>query len=77
MSPEPELRLVPSHEGADVDLLLQQVSRGDSKAFDALYDVVSSSVYGVARRVVRGPERAESPAIRAFRDWIKAEVVPT
>ena len=44
MSPEPELRLVSSHEGADVDLLLQQVSRGDAKAFDALYDAVSSSV---------------------------------
>ena len=73
MSPEPELRLVPSHEGADVDLLLQQVSRGDSKAFDALYDEVSSSVYGVARRVVRDPSRAEDVTQETFLEvWRKA-----
>ena len=73
MSPEPELRLVSSHEGADVDLLLQRVSRGDSKAFDALYDAVSSSVYGVARRVVRDPSRAEDVTQETFLEvWRKA-----
>lgn len=73
MSPEPELRLVSSHEGADVDLLLQQVSRGDAKAFDALYDAVSSSVYGVARRVVRDPSRAEDVTQETFLEvWRKA-----
>ncbi len=73
MSPEPGLRLVPSPEGADIDALVHKVARGDSQAFDMLYDQVSSAVYGLARRVVRDPTRAEDVAQEVFLEvWRKA-----
>lgn len=73
MASEPGLRLVPSHGSADVDALLRQVSRGDSEAFDSLYDAISASVYGLARRVVRDPTRAEDVTQEVFLEvWRKA-----
>ena len=70
---EPGLRLVPAHGGADVDLLVGQVARGDSRAFEALYDELSSAVYGLARRVVRDPARAEDVTQEVFLEvWRKA-----
>lgn len=73
MPPEPGLRLVPSHESADVDALVGQVARGDSQAFGQLYDEVSASVYGLARRVVRDPARAEDVTQEVFLEvWRKA-----
>ena len=66
MPPEPGLRLVPSHESADIDALVGQVARGDSQAFGQLYDEVSASVYGLARRVVRDPARAEDVTQEVF-----------
>jgi len=73
MSPEPGLRLVHSHESADIDELLGRVARGDSLAFDALYDVVAGPVYGLARRVVRDPARAEDVTQEVFLEvWRKA-----
>lgn len=39
--------------------LMQAVQRGDRAAFAALYDQLSPSVYGLARRVIRDPARAE------------------
>jgi RNA polymerase sigma-70 factor (ECF subfamily) len=73
MSPEPELRLVPSHAGGDVDALVVKVARGDSAAFGALYDELSSAVFGLARRVVRDPSRAEDVTQEVFLEvWRKA-----
>jgi RNA polymerase sigma-70 factor (ECF subfamily) len=68
MSDGPGLRLVHSADSADVDLLLRQVARGDARAFDALYDAVSPAVYGLARRVVRDPTRAEDVTQEVFLD---------
>ena len=73
MPSEPGLRLVPATGGADIDALVSRVARGDSQAFDALYDLVSSAVYGVARRVVRDPTRAEDVTQDVFLEvWRKA-----
>lgn len=73
MSPEPDLRLVTSPGGGNIDVLLRQVSRGDSTAFDQLYDAVSAAVYGLARRVVRDPTRAEDVTQEVFLEvWRKA-----
>jgi RNA polymerase sigma-70 factor (ECF subfamily) len=73
MSNRPGLRLVYSEESADLDLLLGRVARGDSAAFDALYDAISAAVYGLARRVVRDPTRSEDVTQEVFLDvWRKA-----
>jgi RNA polymerase sigma-70 factor (ECF subfamily) len=73
MAGEPGLRLVPSHGGTDVDLLVGKVARGDAQAFDQLYDELSASVYGLARRVVRDPTRAEDVTQEVFLEvWRKA-----
>jgi len=70
--PEPELRLV-SQGPPDVDDLMRRASRGDSQAFEALYDELSAAVYGLARRVVRDPARAEDVTQEVFLDvWRKA-----
>ncbi len=67
------LRLVPSAGGVDVDQLLTRVARGDSQAFEWLYDELGASVYGLARRVVRDPSRAEDIAQEVFLEvWRKA-----
>ena len=73
MSSEPGLRLVHSHDSADIDALLGRVARGDSQAFDELYDEVSAAVYGLARRVVRDPTRSEDVTQEVFLEvWRKA-----
>lgn len=73
MSPDAGLRLVPSTGGADLDALVGRVARGDNQAFDVLYDQVSSAVYGLARRVVRDPSRAEDVTQDVFLEvWRKA-----
>ncbi|WP_332663970.1 ECF RNA polymerase sigma factor SigK [Aeromicrobium sp.] len=51
---------------AGVEQLLSRVGRGDERAFAALYDLLGASVYGLARRVVRDPARAEEIAQEAF-----------
>jgi RNA polymerase sigma-70 factor (ECF subfamily) len=64
---------VRSSEPGDVNALLSKVSRGDSTAFEQLYDELGSAVYGVARRVVRDPNRAEDVAQEVFLEvWRKA-----
>ena len=71
--PEPELRLVSEGGPADVDDLLRRAARGDSEAFEELYDELSPAVYGLARRVVRDPARAEDVTQEVFLDvWRKA-----
>lgn len=73
MAGEPGLRLVPQPDGAEVDLLVGRVARGDAQAFDQLYDELSASVYGLARRVVRDPSRAEDVTQEVFLEvWRKA-----
>jgi RNA polymerase sigma-70 factor, ECF subfamily len=73
MSSEPGLRLVHSSDSADVDALLGRVARGDSAAFDRLYDEVAGPVYGLARRVVRDPARAEDVTQEVFLEvWRQA-----
>ncbi len=75
MGSGPELRLVRSGgpDRPDADALLPRVALGDSQAFEALYDVMGASVYGLARRVVRDPSRAEDVTQEAFLEvWRKA-----
>lgn len=71
---EAGLRLVPPGDGhADVDALVSRVARADASAFEALYDELSSSVFGLARRVVRDPARAEDVTQEVFLEvWRKA-----
>jgi RNA polymerase sigma-70 factor, ECF subfamily len=70
---EPGLRLVPPDGGADIDALVGQVARGDAEALAELYDQLSGSVYGLARRVVRDPSRAEDVLQEVFLEvWRKA-----
>ena len=71
---EPGLRLVPAGGGStDVDVLVGRVARGDASAFEALYDELSSAVFGLARRVVRDPARAEDVTQEVFLEvWRKA-----
>lgn len=73
MASEPGLRLVPPSGSVDIDLLVGRVARGDSSAFEALYDQVSAAVFGLARRVVRDPARAEDVTQEVFLEvWRKA-----
>jgi RNA polymerase sigma-70 factor (ECF subfamily) len=44
---------------SDVDELLARVARGDTPAFETLYDAVVGSVFGVIRRVLRDPAQSE------------------
>src|SRR5215207_7068784 len=43
----------------DIEELLRRVSRGDTPAFETLYDRVVGTVYGVIRRVLRDPAQSE------------------
>src|SRR3954470_14692840 len=70
---EPGLRLVPAEDPPDVEALITRVARGDARAFEALYDELSSAVFGLARRVVRDPARAEDVTQEVFLEvWRKA-----
>ncbi len=45
--------------GHDLAAQLTLVARGDSAAFDAVFDQLGPSVYGVVKRVVRDPAQSE------------------
>jgi RNA polymerase sigma-70 factor (ECF subfamily) len=45
--------------GSELAGLLRQVARGDAHAFDAVYDQVAASVFGIVRRVIRDPAQSE------------------
>jgi len=74
MASEPGLRLVRDQgSSGDIDALLSRVALGDSEAFSRLYDELAAAVYGLARRVVRDPDRAEDVAQEVFLEvWRKA-----
>jgi RNA polymerase sigma-70 factor (ECF subfamily) len=55
----------PSAPPDDTELLMR-VARGDEAAFGALYDSLGGSVYGLARRIIRDPARAEEVAQEVF-----------
>jgi RNA polymerase sigma-70 factor (ECF subfamily) len=44
---------------AGLDTLLTHVAKGDQAAFEALYDRLGASVYGLIRKVLRNPSQAE------------------
>ena len=50
IAPRPEE--APSPAGGDLATRLRLVARGDADAFDAVYDQVAPSVFGIVRRVV-------------------------
>lgn len=52
-----------AHDLAD---LLTRTARGDEAAFAGVYDLLGASVYGMARRVLRDPARAEEVAQEVF-----------
>jgi RNA polymerase sigma-70 factor (ECF subfamily) len=60
------LGLAGAPASADLAELLLLVARGDQAAFAALYDHLGAAVYGLARRVVRDPARAEEVAQEVF-----------
>jgi RNA polymerase sigma-70 factor, ECF subfamily len=53
------LRSVPGAARPSVDDLVTATARGDEEALGQLYDALAPAVYGLARRVVRDPARAE------------------
>ncbi|MET0931110.1 MAG: ECF RNA polymerase sigma factor SigK [Aeromicrobium sp.] len=54
------------HAAPDLNDLLVRCGRGDEAAFAELYDATGSSVFGLARRVIRDPSRAEEVAQEVY-----------
>ena len=44
---------------ADLGAQIGLVARGDAAAFDAVYDLLAASVFGIVLRVIRDPAQAE------------------
>lgn len=61
-----QLSLATAPTPSDPSQLLTLVARGDESAFAELYDVLGPAVYGLARRVIRDPARAEEVAQETF-----------
>ncbi|KAA1376241.1 ECF RNA polymerase sigma factor SigK [Aeromicrobium fastidiosum] len=62
-----KLAAMPEHDAApDLNELLVRVGRGDENAFAEVYDALGSAVFGLARRVIRDPARAEEVAQEVF-----------
>lgn len=59
------LRAVPDDD-VDTAGLMARITRGDEAAFSTLYDVLGGAVYGMARRVIRDPNRAEEVTQEVF-----------
>ena len=49
----------PASPRADLAAQIALVARGDSAAFDAVFEQIGPSVFGVARRVIRDPAQSE------------------
>ena len=66
LDPVPLRGLGGGGEPERLESLLNRVARGDEEAFSTLYDRISAAVFGMARRVVRDPARAEEVAQEVF-----------
>ncbi len=66
MSSAPHLQAVSGEAEVDAETLITRIARGDESAFGALYDVLGASVHGMARRVIRDPNRAEEVTQEVF-----------
>jgi RNA polymerase sigma-70 factor (ECF subfamily) len=53
-------------EPIDLDALLTRAGRGDEAALGQLYDQMGSAVFGLARRIIRDPSRAEEVTQEVF-----------
>ncbi len=53
---------VPASAPGDLAVLLGRTARGDAGAFEAVYDQVAASVFGVAKRVIRDRSQSEEVA---------------
>src|SRR5215468_5326324 len=51
----------------DLDHLLVHVARGDTEAFEAVYDRLVGPVYGVIRRVLRDPFQSQEVLLEVWR----------
>ena len=58
--------VAPMQSAVDLSELLTRVARGDEGAFGTVYDEMANSVYGLARRVIRDPARAEEISQEVF-----------
>jgi RNA polymerase sigma-70 factor (ECF subfamily) len=56
----------PGADNGDLAGLLSLVGRGDTIAYEALYDQVAAGVYGTVRRVVRDPAQSDDVAQEVF-----------
>lgn len=67
------LRLVAGAEPTTADQLMQRLAGGDLTAFERLYAELAPAVFGLARRVVRDPGRAEDVTQEVFLEvWRQA-----
>lgn len=73
------LSAVPDKPGASParsrapEQLLQLTSRGDTRAFEELYEQLAPRVFGLAKRLVRDPSQAEEVAQEVFLEiWRRA-----
>lgn len=58
---------------ADPETLMNLTARGDTDAFERLYDLYAAAVFGLARRVVRDPSQAEEVTQDVFCEiWTRA-----
>jgi RNA polymerase sigma-70 factor (ECF subfamily) len=57
--PDPQGATPGAGPGGGLAGLIRQVARGDADAFDAVYDQVAATVFGIVRRVIRDPAQSE------------------
>ena len=57
--PEPHGAAPGGASGTELAGLISRVARGDAEAFDAVYDQVAATVFGIVRRVIRDPAQSE------------------
>jgi RNA polymerase sigma-70 factor (ECF subfamily) len=57
--PDPQGATPGGAGGTELAGLIRQVARGDAEAFDAVYDQVAATVFGIVRRVIRDPAQSE------------------
>ena len=57
--PEPHGAAPGGVGGTELAGLISRVARGDADAFDAVYDQVAPTVFGIVRRVIRDPAQSE------------------